>query len=1003
MGREEVSQGTGGLVRFLRFALVGASGVVVNAALLLLLVEGAGWPVLLASLLTIEAATLSNWSLNRAWTWRDRAGSPWSSLGHYHAVAIGGMAIQWTVLGLSVHGLGLHYLLGSLVGVAAATGWNFLGNDRLAFGAPGATGRSRRGTYYAAAFLVQLAVAAVFTHPWDSFVFQKSVADFLTLGVTPYAVALQAPAYIFPGPSLPLTAQWYAYPPLPLLLMAGSYAPAAFGAVSDPWLARILLKLPFLLGTLGFAWAARRLVATAPGADPAVALAQGDRAERWLLLNPLFLAVAGVWGQFEALLLMLLVLSVLALRGGRWTLGGLAYGGALLLKIFPLYLGPLLLLHLVRTSGWRAAFAYFGAAACAFAALTLPFFLLDPHGTLQQVLLMHAERPPARFAPIAALYVAFQWMLPSSADPAIASAFGRLSFALTALVLTALAAAYRVREPTERSLLLFLGLSMTGGLLCTKVFNEQYALLPIGLLALARFHPEPPHARPWPALGRILAAGTWAMMAAVLLDNFHILGYLPPDVAQEVLRTTAPVATRRVAAALGLPVSYFLYALAFVTRLLLLVPFLMALRLLAAPVREGLSALERSAERVPRLLRGHVPGRALLTVAALAALVALPLSAAFATPLAAMAGRPDSAELPPRAVLGELHTGWYNPTNDPAIASGTWQGVAARPLDGYYNMNARKAHGDLTAMRQAGVDAVLVHFDPDYPSGANAARTVAESLGMPYALMLDVAPGRGPVPLTESAARDLRIALGGPGADWWAGAWHLAAGGRDVIVLSGVARVQPGFVPAEHRFVLEAYGDARGLAGDDARLAAAAAAPPLSRADLERDGAVARLWRDAYALAGRAWWDLALGGAPESSAFMADAPLPVAPERWLGDHAVDQPAALDGLADGAQRWATLQGPLTAESLRPAWLQALWAEPTAVVVPWNDFARARAVEPTAEDQGAMLAETARWARLFHEPDGPPAEGPEPSQGPAGQSMERLVGGPHDGGAPARGRA
>jgi putative flippase GtrA len=981
------------LARFGRFALVGASGVAVNALLLLVLVEGFGWPVLVASLLSIEVSTLSNWALNRAWTWRDRvdggAGSRWSSLGHYHAVAVGGMAIQWTVLGLAVHSLHVHYLVGSVLGVAAATGWNFLGNDRLAFGAEG--GRSRRVTYYAAAFLVQLAVAALLTHPWDSFVFQKSVGDFLTTGVTPYTVAMQAPAYIFPGPTLPLTAQWYAYPPLPLLLMSATYAPAAYGLVTAPWLARILLKLPFLLGTLGFAWAARRLIATAPGVDPEAALRQGERAERWLLLNPLFLLVAGVWGQFEALLLMLLVLSVLALRGGHRLLGGLAYGGALLLKIFPLYLGPLLLVHLVRTSGWRSAFAYFGAAACAFAALTVPFLLVEPHGTVQQILLMHAERPPARFAPIAALYVASQWVLPSGAEAAVASAFGRLSFALTALVLTALAAAYRHRPPTERNLLLFLGLSMTGGLLCTKVFNEQYTLLPLGLLAVARFHPEP-HGRAVPLLGKVLAAGTWAMLAASLLDNFHVLAYLPPDVAQAILHTTAPVATRRVAAAFGLPVSYFLYVLAFATRCILLVPFLLALRLLAAPVKEGLVALERTVERVPRLLRGHVPARAVVTAAALAALVALPLSAAFGTQAAPGDGRPASPDLPQRAVLGEVWTDWYNPTNDPSVRSGTWAGVAAHPLDGYYNVNARKAYGDLTALRLAGVDAVLVHLDPDYPSGAGAVRSVAESIGMPYALSLDVAPGDGPVALTEAAARDLRVALGGPGADWWGGAWHLSSGGRDVIALAGVARVQPGFVPAEHRFVLESYAARHGLAGDDARLAAAAAAPPLAPADLERDGAVAQLWRDAYAGAARAWWTLALGGAPSGAALMTDASLPALPVAWLGDRAVDQPAALDGLAAGVQRWATLQGPLAAGSLRPAWLQALWAEPTAVVVPWNDFAHARAVEPTREDGGALLAETARWTEAFHHPDRPaPAPPEDPSGNAIGRAVERVIGG------------
>lgn len=959
--------------RFLRFALVGASGVVVNALLLLLLVERFHAPVLLASLLSIEVSTLSNWALNRAWTWKDRGGG-WASLGRYHAVAVGGMAIQWTILGFAVHALGVHYLLGSLMGVAAATAWNFLGNDRLAFALQdGPTSRLRRATWYATALLVQLAIAAVMTHPWDSFVFQKSVTEFLVHGITPYTVAMEAPSYIFPGPSLPLISQWYAYPPLPLLLMSGTYAPVAFGAVTSPWLARILLKLPFILGTLGFAWATRRLVATAPGTDPDVAVRQGDRAERWILLNPLFLLVAGVWGQFEALLLMLVILSVLALRSERWMLGGLAFGGALLLKIFPVYLGPLLLVHLVRRSGWRAAFAYFGAAGLAFTALTLPFYLLEPHGTLQQVFLMHAERPPARFAPIAALFVGSEWILPpgSPGSDAMASVFGRLSFAITAIVLAALAAAYARRPATERMLLLFLALSMTGGLLATKVFNEQYTLLPLGLLAAASFHPEAPNGRAWPVLGKVLAAGTWAMLATALLDNFHVFGYLPPDIAASVLGADPPVATRRVAAALGLPVSYFLYILAFATRCALLVPFLMALKLLKAPVFEGLRSLEHSVERIPSLLRGAVPGRAIVLAGVVAALIALPLSAALSPALIGH-GQQESrtAELPERAVLAELRTDWYNPTNDPTLVSGTWADVGLVPADGYYNMNARKASSDLATLRAAGVDAVLVHLNPDYPSGASAVRTVAESLAMPYALALDVGPGAASIPLEEDTARELRSALAGPGADWWGGRWHLSADGRDLVVLTGVGRVAPAYTPAEHRFVLESYADAHGLGEDDPAVVAAAAVPPATAAALAATDGRSALWREAYAEAATAWWALALEGAPDEAAFVTDGPLPAAfAARWLGSRPAGHAPAAEGGATAAARWATLDGPLDPDSLGVAWLGALGTEPTAVVVPWNDFADQRAVEPTLQHGDALLRETRSWTYAFHHPSLP----------------------------------
>ena len=812
--------------RFLSFAVVGASGVAVNALLLTLMVEGLHWPVLLASLLSIEASTLSNWSLNRVWTWRDRKGG-WASLGSYHMVALGGMAIQWTILTAATTTLHVHYLVGSLAGVAAATLWNFLGNDRLAFALRGPSAGVRRVMWYATSFAVQLLIAAAMTHPWDTFVFQKSVSDFLLHGTTPYQVASQAPGYIYSGESLPLTAQWYAYPPLPLLLMSATYAPVAFGAVTAPWLARILLKLPFLVGTLGFAWAARRLIATVPDADPAAAVRLADRAERWLLVNPLFLLIAGVWGQFEALLLMCLTLTVLAVRQQRWALAGAAYGAALLLKVFPVYAAPLLVVHAWRTGGWRAVAKSTGVAAALFAAITLPFYLVDPHGTVQQVLLMHAARPPARFAPVAALFVASQWVLspPVSLDT-LAAVFGRLSFAVTAVVITALAAAYAKKPATERNLLVFLAYTVTGGLLATKVFNEQYTLLPIGLLALVRFHPHGPHGSGARAVRKLLDSATWAMLAAALLDNFHVLAYLPPDVAGPLLHSTTPVAIRHVASAFGLSVANFLYTLGFLVRVVLLVPFSQAIRLMATPLKQGLAALEHGVERLPKLLRGSVPARTWVAAAALTAIVALPMSAAFAaTPVGP--GASASNQLGPRSVLAELRSDWFNPANDPAIASGTWTGVGLVPADGHYNTNAREVASDLATLRAAGVDAILVQLNPDYPLGAAAVRAVAEGDGMPYGLSVDLASFAGHdgrVALDDASARQARSAMGGPGAGWWIGHWHLEVDHHPVIALSDVALVQPGFTPGEHRFALQAYAAAHALSDNDAALVSAAAA-----------------------------------------------------------------------------------------------------------------------------------------------------------------------------------
>ena len=66
------------LPRVARFALVGATGVVVNSGVLWLLREGAGFPLAAASALAIETALWNNFLLNDAWTFhKERHRRPW--------------------------------------------------------------------------------------------------------------------------------------------------------------------------------------------------------------------------------------------------------------------------------------------------------------------------------------------------------------------------------------------------------------------------------------------------------------------------------------------------------------------------------------------------------------------------------------------------------------------------------------------------------------------------------------------------------------------------------------------------------------------------------------------------------------------------------------------------------------------------------------------------------------------------------------------------------------
>lgn len=115
--------------RFVKFGVVGASGVLVNNAVLYLL-HGVGAMVLpVASAVAIESAIVSNFLLNDRWTFRRDRPTVGRFL-RFNLVSLGGLVVNVSVLTGLVAFFGIHYLIANLAGIAAALAWNFLVNVR---------------------------------------------------------------------------------------------------------------------------------------------------------------------------------------------------------------------------------------------------------------------------------------------------------------------------------------------------------------------------------------------------------------------------------------------------------------------------------------------------------------------------------------------------------------------------------------------------------------------------------------------------------------------------------------------------------------------------------------------------------------------------------------------------------------------------------------------------------------------------------------------------------
>ncbi len=142
------------LERFVRFGLVGGSGIVVDMGALYLLHDPKrlALPLVLGKVLAAQVAILNNFTWNELWTFADRSRLRRGGRDRllrflrFEAICLTGVAITVGVLTLCVQRFGLHYLVGNAIAIAVGTAWNFGVNLRWnwAGAAPrGAAERSR--------------------------------------------------------------------------------------------------------------------------------------------------------------------------------------------------------------------------------------------------------------------------------------------------------------------------------------------------------------------------------------------------------------------------------------------------------------------------------------------------------------------------------------------------------------------------------------------------------------------------------------------------------------------------------------------------------------------------------------------------------------------------------------------------------------------------------------------------------------------------------------------
>ena len=130
----------GGLSLFakhaVQFYIVGASGVLVNLGILYILTDIAGFWYVASQVIAISVSITTNFFFNRYWTFGSFVEDKRNSVMYFKFLIISaiGMSIQLGITVSLVESSGFYHMYGAGIGIAIASGINYILNRRVTFG-----------------------------------------------------------------------------------------------------------------------------------------------------------------------------------------------------------------------------------------------------------------------------------------------------------------------------------------------------------------------------------------------------------------------------------------------------------------------------------------------------------------------------------------------------------------------------------------------------------------------------------------------------------------------------------------------------------------------------------------------------------------------------------------------------------------------------------------------------------------------------------------------------
>lgn len=119
--------------RFIKFGIVGATGVVIDFSVTYFLRDLIGINQYFANICGFAIAASSNYLINRLWTFRSKNNNIAKEYIKYLLISIIGLFINSTVLWLIYETAGANFYISKSIAIAITTIWNFGANSLITF------------------------------------------------------------------------------------------------------------------------------------------------------------------------------------------------------------------------------------------------------------------------------------------------------------------------------------------------------------------------------------------------------------------------------------------------------------------------------------------------------------------------------------------------------------------------------------------------------------------------------------------------------------------------------------------------------------------------------------------------------------------------------------------------------------------------------------------------------------------------------------------------------